>query len=311
MRRNRQHGFTLVEMLVVIGIIGALAGLVLTAVLGAQATANDTSCKNNLRELGRAMALHETQKGEYPGFQKQIATKGGDVVIGWVPQLFRFMGRTQQYKAIQLNLGLDKWQQPYTNYYCPAEKPDIGAELNESGNSLLEFPGSYAMTCGQEDDSATTSSDTRRTAIGHNHLIDPAVKTNVDDIVDGLAETALLTENIDLANWTNLGEPMQGVIFTAGAVAVDDNPFLQPLAPPTDDLAPEFARPSSYHTGGFNVAYADGHVDNFAVDDAEPEVSYRLFRAQMTPNCYDDAALDEWSCRNAADLVSGGTSGGT
>ncbi len=50
----RRHGFTLVELLVVITILGLLMGLVIPALFGAIEKANRASCQNNLKQLGTA-----------------------------------------------------------------------------------------------------------------------------------------------------------------------------------------------------------------------------------------------------------------
>jgi prepilin-type N-terminal cleavage/methylation domain-containing protein len=63
MRWNSRRGFTLVELLVVIAIIGVLIGLLVPAVQAARESARRSSCKNNLSQIGKAVAQHvEAQK---------------------------------------------------------------------------------------------------------------------------------------------------------------------------------------------------------------------------------------------------------
>jgi prepilin-type N-terminal cleavage/methylation domain-containing protein len=62
----RRRGFTLVELLVVITIIGTLIGLLLPAVQMARESARKIQCANNLRNLAQAILQHETDQTILP-----------------------------------------------------------------------------------------------------------------------------------------------------------------------------------------------------------------------------------------------------
>lgn len=65
-RTRGDRGFTLVELLVVIGIIAVLISILLPAISRAKAQANTTACAANLRSIGQAIKIYEVEFKTFP-----------------------------------------------------------------------------------------------------------------------------------------------------------------------------------------------------------------------------------------------------
>ncbi|MEM7454207.1 MAG: DUF1559 domain-containing protein [Planctomycetota bacterium] len=124
---GKRGGFTLVELLVVIAIIGILIGMLLPAVQMVRSAARRTSCANNLRQQGLALANYESTFSEFP---VSFEAPPGVVVRGsWSihARLLPMMEQANAYQQIdfstdwhdQVGTGIPAFGVPV--YSCPSD----------------------------------------------------------------------------------------------------------------------------------------------------------------------------------------------
>jgi prepilin-type N-terminal cleavage/methylation domain-containing protein/prepilin-type processing-associated H-X9-DG protein len=106
MSMARRRGFTMIELLIVIGIIAILIALLLPAIQSAREMARRTSCENNLIQLGIAFGNYaSTHTVLPPGVVDStgpIRNLPSGYHHGWIVQILPFIGQTNIYNRFDL-----------------------------------------------------------------------------------------------------------------------------------------------------------------------------------------------------------------
>jgi prepilin-type N-terminal cleavage/methylation domain-containing protein len=139
---RQQAGFTLVELLVVIFIIGVLIALLLPAIQMARESARRTQCANNLRQLGLAAhGFHDTTSRLPPGYLGPRPPVGvppvDDQFVGVLPYLLPYLEQVSVHDLIGVDMKVDhvrdRWwadsdtwnvaQYKLKMFLCPSDDP--------------------------------------------------------------------------------------------------------------------------------------------------------------------------------------------
>lgn len=132
---RRRNGFTLVELLVVIGIIAVLLGILMPALGRARDAANRTKCTSNLRQIALAFMMYSNEnKQRFPA----MAPLGARVPEDWIHW---HNGRDVYQSAIARYMNMFTPEL----FHCPSD--DVKVRVSISGDGPYEWSYSLNYLC--------------------------------------------------------------------------------------------------------------------------------------------------------------------
>jgi len=251
---RRRPGFTLVELLTVLAIVGVLVGLLLPAVQASREAARRSLCQNNLRQIGIALHSYHAVNKHFP--------RGGwaptSAKLSWsasilsnleARSLFDQIDRTVSFTDPR-NLAVGQTQ--LAVFLCPSAPQDLA--LKTLSPFLLPKPTLYARTSyGAVNGERglryfNAKNDPERGAMIFEKDI------SLQEVTDGASQTILIAEApegihamwINVLNLFDQSGPINAPAESPGQAQYVFADFGQEV--------------SSYHPAGAQVLFADGSV---------------------------------------------------
>lgn len=195
---QRAAGFSLIELLVTIGIIGALAGLLIPAIQNSRQAARRNACANNLRQLGIAAHHHESTFGFFPS-GTQSKPYPSHPTAPWnfyrwsaLAQLTSFMENSVIHDSLNLSVPLyDTGFQPHPDNQATVRLmvPEFLCPSDEFRRVSEDFgPTNYVVNTGSGRNGGSP--------IDTDGIFFVNSETTSSKITDGLSKTAMMSESL-------------------------------------------------------------------------------------------------------------------
>lgn len=264
-QRPGRSGFTLLELLVVIGILAVLVALLLSAVQRAREAASRMSCTNNLRQI--VLGLHNYH-GAYASFPPGVHSSNPYPFMGWGARLLPFVEQSALWNQSQQAFARDPFfrnNPPHAGistvlriYSCPSDARTQSAfDLGGFQVAFTDYLGVEGTNQYREDGMLYLNSQTR-----------------FRDVADGTSHTLIVGERPPspdghLGWWYGgWGQSKDGSAeMLLGALEVIEEPLYSQCPRVSPGFGPGSDRNPcdafhfwSHHIGGANFLFVDGSV---------------------------------------------------
>ena len=253
---NRRGGFTLVELLVVITIIGILTSMLLPAINSARESARNTQCQNNIRNVGVAAQQYGgANKDALPIGIGAAAWNDGDSNDTGIVALLPFLEASNAVNNAQA--GTDIPQLPILK--CPSD-------MSSTSNFVMNFGTKDQLTAAYADADSRQEGPFKYGKRG----------SFASMAIDGTSNTALFSELKDgdytkcreatgegTSAYTHVYLPVS--LAKLGTMAQGPNSSGNPDDADEDIVGSDSTNVAhSMHPAGVNVSYGDTHVSAFS-----------------------------------------------
>ena len=132
---NRQAGFTLIELMVVVVILALLAGLIMPRFLGQSDTAKQQAARTQMALLESALKMYKLDNGTYPSTEQGLKALVEQPTVGNLPKSWRSGGYLEKGKVPK-----DPWKNEFV-YISPGAHGDfdlvsLGADGEPGGEGF-------------------------------------------------------------------------------------------------------------------------------------------------------------------------------